>query len=116
MTNVVEGVGKKLRGVSTEMAGAGAAGPAVHKLLLGAGATQVTVADDQGAVHEKRPGLNPSLRWIAEHTNRDGYAGDLAGSLPGAHVFIGLSPPHILEAANIKTLAGHSILVALAHD
>ena len=117
LTNALRVVGKKLPEVRIAMAGAGAAGTAVLKLLLGAGAdaARITVADDQGAVHEKRPGLNPSLRWIAEHTNRDGYAGDLAGSLRGADVFIGLSAPHILTAENIKTMAGHSIVFALAN-
>ena len=80
LTNALRVVGKKLPEVRIAMAGAGAAGTAVLKLLLGAGAAQITVADDQGAVYASRPGLNPSLRWIAEHTNRDGYAGDLAGA------------------------------------
>src|SRR5580704_16512417 len=115
LTNALRVVGKKLPEVRIAMAGAGAAGTAVLKLLLGAGATQVTVADYQGAVYESRPGLNPSLRWIAEHTNRDGYTGDLAGSLRGADVFIGLSAPHILTAANIKTMASNSIVFALAN-
>ena len=97
LTNALRVVGKKLPEVRIAMAGAGAAGTAVLKLMLGAGATQVTVADDQGAVHLGRPGLNPSLRWIAEHTNRDGYAGDLSGAVSGADVFIGLSAPHILD-------------------
>jgi malate dehydrogenase (oxaloacetate-decarboxylating) len=97
------------------MAGAGAAGTAVLKLLLGAGATKITVADDQGVVHERRPGLNPSLRWIAEHTNRDGYDGDLRGALAGADVFIGLSAPHILTGADIKTMASGAIVFALAN-
>jgi malate dehydrogenase (oxaloacetate-decarboxylating) len=115
LTNALRVVGKKLPEVRIAMAGAGAAGTAVLTLLLGAGATQVTVTDDQGAIYEGRPGLNPSLRWIAEHTNRDGYAGDLAGSLRGADVFIGLSAPHILTAENIKTMAGNSIVFALAN-
>ena len=115
LTNALRVVGKKLPEVRIAMAGAGAAGTAVLKLMLGAGATQVTVADDQGAVHLGRPGLNPSLRWIAEHTNRDGYAGDLSGAVSGADVFIGLSAPHILEAENIKSMAANSIVFALAN-
>ena len=98
LTNALRVVGKKLPEVRIAMAGAGAAGTAVLKLLLGAGATTVVVCDDQGAVHLGRPGLNPSLRWIAENTNREGYAGDLAGTLRGADVFIGLSAPGILTA------------------
>ena len=115
LTNALRVVGKKLPEVRIAMAGAGAAGTAVLKLLLGAGATQVMVADDRGAVHLGRPGLNPSLRWIAENTNRDGYAGDLAGALRGADVFIGLSAPHILEAGDIEAMARNAIVFALAN-
>jgi malate dehydrogenase (oxaloacetate-decarboxylating) len=115
LTNALRVVGKKLPEVRIAMAGAGAAGTAVLKLLLGAGATNITVADDQGAVHEKRPGLNPSLRWIAEHTNRDGYAGDLRGAVRGADVFIGLSAPHILSGEDIRTMASGAIVFALAN-
>jgi malate dehydrogenase (oxaloacetate-decarboxylating) len=101
LTNALRVVGKTLAEVRIAMAGAGAAGTAVLKLLLGAGATKITVADDRGAVHEKRPGLNPSLRWIAEHTNREGYTG--------------LSAPHILTGADIKTMAPQAIVFALAN-
>ncbi|MGH3286743.1 MAG: NAD-dependent malic enzyme [Streptosporangiaceae bacterium] len=115
LTNALRVVGKKLPEVRIAMAGAGAAGTAVLKLLLGAGATHITVADDRGAVHAQRPGLNPSLRWIAEHTNRDGYGGDLRGAVSGADVFIGLSAPHILSAEDIKTMASGAIVFALAN-
>jgi malate dehydrogenase (oxaloacetate-decarboxylating) len=117
LTNALRVVGKKLPEVRIAMAGAGAAGTAVLKLLLGSGAdaNRITVADDQGAVYAKRPGLNPSLRWIAEHTNRAGYTGDLRGAVSGADVFIGLSAPHILTGDDIKTMASNSIVFALAN-
>jgi malate dehydrogenase (oxaloacetate-decarboxylating) len=117
LTNALRVVGKKLPEVRIAMAGAGAAGTAVLKLLLGAGANaaQIIVCDDQGAVYQKRQGLNPSLRWIAENTNRDGYVGDLRGALSGADVFIGLSAPRILTGEDIATMAGNSIVFALAN-
>jgi malate dehydrogenase (oxaloacetate-decarboxylating) len=115
LTNALRVVGKKLPEVRITMAGAGAAGTAVLKLLLGAGATSVVVCDDRGAVHLARPGLNDSLRWIAEHTNRDGYAGDLAGAVRGADVFIGLSAPGILSEDDIAGMAGNAIVFALAN-
>jgi malate dehydrogenase (oxaloacetate-decarboxylating) len=117
LTNALRVVGKKLPEVRIAMAGAGAAGTAVLKLLLGAGATaaSIVVCDDQGAIHPGRPGLNPSLRWIAEHTNGDGYAGDLAGTLRGADVFIGLSAPGILAGRDLATMADRSIVFALAN-
>jgi malate dehydrogenase (oxaloacetate-decarboxylating) len=117
LTNALRVVGKKLPEVRIAMAGAGAAGTAVLKLLLGAGANpaRIIVCDDKGAVYDKRPDLNPSLRWIAENTNRDGYTGDLRGAVRGADVFIGLSAPHILTGEDVKTMAGRAIVFALAN-
>ena len=115
LTNALRVVGKKLPEVRVAMAGAGAAGTAVLKLLLGAGATNVVVCDDRGAVHLARPGLNDSLRWIAENTNSDGYAGDLAGAVRDADVFIGLSAPGILSGADVAAMARNAIVFALAN-
>jgi malate dehydrogenase (oxaloacetate-decarboxylating) len=115
LTNALRVVGKKLGSVRIAMAGAGAAGTAVLKLLLASGATDIVVCDDKGAVHAGRPGLAGTLQWVAEHTNHDGYDGDLAGSLRGADVFIGVSAPNILTGADIATMAPESIVFALAN-
>jgi malate dehydrogenase (oxaloacetate-decarboxylating) len=117
LTNALRVVGKKLPEVRVAMAGAGAAGTAVLKLLLGAGASaaDVVVCDDKGAVHPGRAGLDDSLRWIAQTTNRGGYAGDLAGALRDADVFIGLSAPGILSGSDIAAMAGNAIVFALAN-
>jgi malate dehydrogenase (oxaloacetate-decarboxylating) len=117
LTNALRVVGKKLPEVRIAMAGAGAAGTAVLKLLLGAGAAaaNVIVCDDKGAVHQGRPGLDDSLRWIAENTNRAGYAGDLAGAVRGADVFVGLSAPGILSGQDIAAMAEGAIVFALAN-
>jgi malate dehydrogenase (oxaloacetate-decarboxylating) len=116
-TNALRVVGKELTEVKIAMAGAGAAGTAVLKLLLGAGASEknVIVVDDKGAVHQNRPGMDPSLKWIAAHTNTSGYDRDLKGALAGADVFIGLSAPHILTGADIATMAPNAIVFALAN-
>jgi malate dehydrogenase (oxaloacetate-decarboxylating) len=117
LTNALRVVGKKLPEVRIAMAGAGAAGTAVLKLLLGAGAAaaSVVVCDDKGAVHLGRPGLDDSLRWIAENTNRAGYAGDLKGAVRGADVFIGLSAPGILSGDDVAAMAEGAIVFALAN-
>jgi malate dehydrogenase (oxaloacetate-decarboxylating) len=122
LTNALRVVGKKLPEVRIAMAGAGAAGTAVLKLLLaarpdGAGATAVNVivCDDKGAVHADRAALDDSLRWIAENTNHGGYAGDLAGAVRGADVFIGLSAPGILAGDDIAAMADGAIVFALAN-
>jgi malate dehydrogenase (oxaloacetate-decarboxylating) len=117
LTNALRVVGKKLPQVRIAMAGAGAAGSAVLKLLLGAGASaaNVVVCDDKGSVYLGRPGLNESLRWIAEHTNSGGYAGNLAGAVRDADVFVGLSAPGILSGTDIAAMAPNAIVFALAN-
>jgi malate dehydrogenase (oxaloacetate-decarboxylating) len=115
LTNALRVVGKDLSSVKITMAGAGAAGTAVLKLLLNGGATNVIVVDDQGAVHRGRPGLNENLTWIAERTNAAGYSGDLAGAVSGADVFIGVSAPGILAAEHVKTMNEGAIVFALAN-
>jgi malate dehydrogenase (oxaloacetate-decarboxylating) len=101
--------------VRITLAGAGAAGTAVLKLLLASGARNVIVVDDKGAIYRGRPGLNESLAWIAEHTNADGYEGDLAGAVKDADVFIGVSAPNILTGNDVKTMNEGAIVFALAN-
>ncbi|MGZ4602314.1 MAG: malic enzyme-like NAD(P)-binding protein [Kineosporiaceae bacterium] len=119
LTNALKVVGKQLPDVRVVMSGAGAAGTAVLKLLLAAGAGSqtgdVVVADVDGVVHLDRPGLAPSLVWTAEHTNRRGVTGTLKGALRGADVFVGLSAPDILDGADIAAMAPDAVVFALAN-
>jgi malate dehydrogenase (oxaloacetate-decarboxylating) len=115
LTNALRVVGKQLDTVRIAMAGAGAAGSAVLRLLLLSGAKDVVVCDDQGAVHRGRPGMDDSLRWIAENTNPHDYAGDLAGAVRGTDVFIGLSVPGILTGDDVAAMNSPSIVFALAN-
>ncbi len=115
LTNALRVVGKEMAGVRIALAGAGAAGTAVLRLLLAAGARHVVVCDYRGAVHLGRDDLDESLRWIAEHTNADGYCGDLRHAVKGADVFIGVSAPGILTGDDIATMAGDAVVFALAN-
>jgi malate dehydrogenase (oxaloacetate-decarboxylating) len=71
--------------------------------------------DNLGSVHTGRTGMDESLRWIAENTNRGSYAGDLRGALRGGDVFIGLSVPGILSGEDIASMADDAIVFALAN-
>ena len=115
LTNALRVVGKKLSAVKIAMAGAGAAGTAVLRLLLASGASDVIVCDDKGAVHTGRAGLDSNLRWLAEHTNEGGYSGDLRGALRGADVFIGVSAPGILTGDDVAAMSEDAIVFALAN-
>jgi malate dehydrogenase (oxaloacetate-decarboxylating) len=115
LTNALRVVGKDLGTVRITMAGAGAAGTAILKLLMHAGARDLIVCDYLGAVHKGRDDLDDSLRWIAEHTNASGYAGDLRGAVKDADVFIGVSAPGILNGDDIATMNDGAIVFALAN-
>jgi malate dehydrogenase (oxaloacetate-decarboxylating) len=66
-------------------------------------------------VHHGRDDLDESLRWIAENTNADNYAGDLRGAVKDADVFIGVSAPGILTGDDIATMNQDAIVFALAN-
>jgi malate dehydrogenase (oxaloacetate-decarboxylating) len=115
LTNALRVVGKDLADVRITMAGAGAAGTAVLKLLMHAGAKHVVVCDYRGAVHQGRDDLDDSLRWIAENTNAEDYTGDLHGAVRGADVFIGVSAPGILTGDDVATMNDGAVVFALAN-
>ncbi|MBR8740454.1 NAD-dependent malic enzyme [Nocardiopsis sp. MG754419] len=115
LRNALRVVGKKLSEVRIAMSGAGAAGTAILKLLMHAGARDVIVSDVHGAVHTGREDLDSNLRWIAENTNPEGYSGDLKGAVAGADVFIGVSAPNLLDGDDIAEMNDDSIIFALAN-
>ena len=115
LTNALRVVGKKLGSVRIAIAGAGAAGSAVLRLLLASSASDVIVCDDKGAIYVGRPGLDDNLRWVAGHTNAGQYEGNLAGALRGADVFIGVSAPRLLTGADIAAMNDDAIVFALAN-
>jgi malate dehydrogenase (oxaloacetate-decarboxylating) len=115
MTNALRVVGKPMASVRVVVSGAGAAGTAIMKLLLRQGVGDVIATDRPGALHPGMPGLSESWAWLAEHTNKDNYAGDLRGALRGADVFIGVSAPNLLTGDDIATMADRSIVFALAN-
>ncbi len=115
LTNALRVVGKELPAVRVVVSGAGAAGTAIMKLLLRQGAGDVIAYDRYGAIHRGMADLTPSWRWLAEHTNRDNYAGDLPGALRGADVFIGVSAPNLLTGDDIAAMAPDAVVFALAN-
>src|SRR5256885_2819812 len=115
LTNALRVVGKDLSAVRVVVSGAGAAGTAIMKLLLGQGVGDVIAYDRYGAIHRGMADLTPSWQWLADHTNKENYAGDLPGSLRGADVFIGVSAPNLLTGADIAAMAPNAVVFALAN-
>jgi malate dehydrogenase (oxaloacetate-decarboxylating) len=113
--NALRVVGKDIGAVRIVMSGAGAAGTAIIRLLLGAGASNVVVADIEGVLHRDRTGLSGELAWLAEHTNHLGLTGSLTDAVVGADVFIGVSAPNVLSGEDVAAMADRAIVFALAN-
>jgi malate dehydrogenase (oxaloacetate-decarboxylating) len=115
LTNALRVVGKEMDSVRVVLSGAGAAGTAILRVLLGAGVKDVVVADVDGIINPGRPGLHESLRWVAEATNPAGLTGGLRDAVAGADVFIGVSAPNVLTGEDVSTMAEDAIVFALAN-
>ena len=115
LRNALRVVDKQLSDVRIVMSGAGAAGTAILRLLLAAGAKHVLVADVEGVVHRDRAELHESLHWVADATNPDGFRGDLHEALADADVFVGVSAPNIITGEDVASMAPGSIVFALAN-
>ena len=115
LVNALKIVGKKLSDVKIVFNGAGAAGVAVCKFLLTAGAVNVVMCDRSGAIYKGRPGMNASKDELAAITNPDGEKGALADVIRGADVFMGVSAPKTVSVGMAKSMAPKSVIFAMAN-
>ena len=116
LTNALKLVGKKLGEVRIVLNGAGAAATAITRLLITAGASDVTLCDRSGAIWNGRTvHMNPAKQEIAEITNPMRRKGTLAEVLQGADVFIGVSAPGMLTTEMVKTMNRDAIVFACAN-
>lgn len=119
LLNAVEIAGKPLADLTVVVNGIGAAGVACTKMLMAAGVQNVIGCDRQGAIYRRRAdilgGDNAAKVWYAEHTNPEGRGGALKEVIAGADVFLGLSAPDVLNAADVQRMAKAPIIFALAN-
>ena len=116
LTNALKLVGKKLDEVRIVLNGAGAAATAITRLLITAGASDVTLCDRSGAIWNGRAEhMNPAKQEIAEITNPLRRKGTLREVLKGADVFIGVSAPGVLTTEMVKTMNRDAVVFACAN-
>ena len=115
LTNALKVVNKKLEEVRIVINGAGAAAVSITKLLLSAGAKDVTLCDRKGAIYAGRDGLNWIKEEMAQVTNPAKRTGSLADVLAGADVFIGVSAPGAVTTEMVKAMAKDAVIFACAN-
>jgi len=116
LLNALKVVGKKLEDVKIVMTGAGAAGTAICKFLMSAGAKNVILCDRGGAIYEGRSEhMNWAKEEIAKTSNPNREKGSVADVIKNADVFLGLSGPGIIDGDMVKTMAPKAIVFAMAN-
>jgi len=115
LENALKIVDKKMIDLNVVIAGVGAAGVAISKIIMEAGVPNVIGADRQGAIFDGRGELNPAKQWFAENTNADRRSGSLREVMAGADVFIGVSGPGLITADDLRTMGSKPIVFAMAN-
>jgi malate dehydrogenase (oxaloacetate-decarboxylating) len=59
--------------------------------------------------------MNVPKTWLAENANLEQREGTIADALEGADVFVGLSGPGVVEAADLGRMARDAIVFAMAN-
>ncbi|PZG15096.1 NAD(P)-dependent malic enzyme [Nonomuraea aridisoli] len=114
LQNAARLTGRPLGDLRAVVAGAGASGIAVTRILLEAGIGDIAVSDSKGMIYEGREGLNPVKEALARDTNRARHTGSTEEALEGADVFVGLSGSTLSEEA-IAAMATGAIVFALSN-
>ena len=115
LENALRIVDKSMSDIRVVIAGAGAAGVAIAKILMNAGVGNVIATDRQGAIHRGRTDLNDVKRVFAEITNPEQISGSLSDVMPGADVFIGVSAPDLITPDDIRKMAAQPIVFAMSN-
>ena len=111
---------RSLHDLKVSMAGAGAAGVAVARLLMDAGVASIVACDRYGSIRKTRPDyesgeMNAPKTWLAENTNHEGRETTLGGALEDTDLFIGLSGPGVVTVDDIKTMNPDPFVFAMAN-
>ncbi|MEX2600214.1 MAG: NAD-dependent malic enzyme [Balneolaceae bacterium] len=114
--NAMKVTGKKLTNLRVVIAGAGAAGVAITRILLEAGVKEILCCDRNGIISRDRiPELNPSKVWLAKNSNRENIGGSLLDAATGADLLVGVSGPGIVPREAVEKMAKDPIVFALAN-
>jgi malate dehydrogenase (oxaloacetate-decarboxylating) len=84
------------------------------------GVTSIVACDRFGAIHRGREdyaagSMNAPKSWLAEHTNPDQRDGTPQQTIEGTDLFIGLSGPRIISAADLQRMNADPFVFAMAN-
>ena len=115
LINALRVVGKTMEQARIVLNGPGAAGTAIIKMLMNAGAKDIIAVDQFGTLYKGCNSAEAHKNWLGEVTNPRQIRGGLAEAIAGADVFIGVSRPGCLTGELCRTMAKDAIVFAMAN-
>ena len=115
LINAMKVTGRELSNAKIVVAGAGAAGTAIIKLLYAYARPSIFAVDSKGVVSANRRDLNAAKKKLLEFTNKTNADGSLEDILVGADVFIGVSKAGSLNTRLVQRMNKDPIIFALAN-
>ena len=113
--NALRVVKKNINEVKIVVNGLGAAGTAISKMLIAAGAENMVLVDRRGIIDENDELLGEERQNLAKITNPENLQGGLDIAIQNADVFVGVSAPDILSEEMVKTMNRDAIVFAMAN-
>lgn len=114
LINAAKVASKNLRDCKVVLAGPGAAGTAIIKLLNLYGVKNLIALDRHGALSSRRTDLSPEKVDLQKYLNVS-QDGTMADVLAGADIFIGVSIANSLAPEMVEKMAREPIIFALAN-
>ncbi len=115
LINSLRLTGKKLDEIKVIINGAGAAGCAIGRLMLGYGVKNLIFCDRLGAICEGEPQKHYEHEALAKISNPNREKGVLRDVIKGADFFFGLSAPKIVDADMVKSMNKDAVVFAMAN-
>lgn len=115
LINALRVVNKDLATVKIVVNGLGAAGTAISKMLIAAGAKNLVLVDKRGIIDENDELLGEERQALATITNPEKLTGDLSVAIKNADVFVGVSAPGILTEEMVGTMNTDAVVFAMAN-
>ncbi len=115
LINAMKVTGRKLSDAKIVVAGAGAAGTAIIKLLHYYAKPRIFAIDSKGIISRNRKDLNDDKKQLLKYSNLSGIDGSLENIIQGADVFIGVSQAGLLTAQMVTSMDKNPIIFAMAN-
>ena len=118
LLNSLKIVKKELKDLKIVISGLGAAGIAIFRFLVRAGAdpAKILACDSRGLIYEgRKEGMNPVKEEISRLTNPKKLKGGLENAFPGADLFIGVSVGGIVTEDMVRSMSKDAIVMAMAN-